>query len=147
MRKMIHLLCAALFIHLGLPAQSPFYGFDEIASTSGIFQAEGRATDNPQTEKQPAFKGGMEALLLYLEDELIYPERARNESLEGQVMIQFVVDENGLAENPKIIQSLGFGCDEEAIRLIHNMPEWQPAKKDNIAVKAQVVLPIYFTQF
>ena len=73
-----------------------------------------------------------------------YPEEAKNTQVEGVVRIVFVIDEQGSIQNAEIYEGLGAGCDEEALRLIREMPTWNPGKIDGKAVKTIYRLPIYF---
>ncbi|HEY0742853.1 MAG TPA: TonB family protein, partial [Chryseosolibacter sp.] len=82
--------------------------------------------------------GGKDAYTKYLEQKLVYPEQALKNEVEGRVTIQFTVEDNGSLSNFKVLNSLGFGCDEEAIRLIREGPSWSPSKKDNKAVAEEV---------
>jgi len=75
---------------------------------------------------------------------LFYPELAQNENIEGVVYIGFVVDEQGQVKQPTLLKDIGGGCGEEAMRVIREMPPWQPALLRGEAVKIQLTLPIAF---
>ncbi len=62
----------------------------------------------------------------YLRKNLKYPEAAREKKIRGRVTVQFRVSETGTLSNFQIINGLGYGCDEEAIRLIKEGPKWLP---------------------
>lgn len=89
-------------------------------------------------------KGGRNAFSKYVEKKLIYPEQALKNEVEGRVTIQFTVDEEGRLGNFKVINSLGFGCDDEAIRLIREGPAWFPSKKNDKAVAEEVKVGLMF---
>ena len=78
--------------------------------------------------------------LKYVEDSLHYPDLAKKNNTEGDVIVKFAVDEDGIISDCKVIESLGFGCDEEALRLVSSMPRWTPGIKDGKDTKT------YFTQ-
>ena len=56
-----------------------------------------------------------------------------------------VVDENGKVKDPKVLRGIGGGCDEEALRVVKNMPAWEPGKQRGKPVRVQYNLPIRFT--
>ncbi len=92
-------------------------------------------------QQMPEFTGDMSE---YLSNHLHYPEAARSESIQGQVLIQFVVNEDGSVTNAKVVRSIGGGCDEEALHIVSSMPKWKPGKQNGIAVKVLFTLPIKF---
>ncbi len=72
-----------------------------------------------QPLKLPRYKGGMEALRAFIVAHLRYPEEAKTHKIEGAVEVAYDVDGLGRIRNVKILAGLGFGCDEEVIRLIN----------------------------
>ena len=80
----------------------------------------------------------------YLKDSLRYPQQALASKIKGRVTLEFTVNEDGSTDNFKIIKGLGYGCDEEAIRLIKEGPVWQPKIENGIAVETVVKLRIRF---
>ncbi len=80
----------------------------------------------------------------YLSRHINYPKRAANSGIEGKVFIQFVIDEKGSMSQLKVIKPLGFGCEEESIRVLSQMPPWKPGKSGNRAVKVRLTIPINF---
>ncbi len=92
-----------------------------------------------------AFPGGMPSLYEYLNNNLKYPETAKNAGLEGKVLVEFVVDKTGEVTNAKVIEGIGGGCDEEALRVIASSPAWQPAQQRGKKVRQRLILPIYFS--
>ncbi len=83
-------------------------------------------------------------MLYYLMHNLHYPKQAIKENTEGRVLIKFVVDEDGAIANPKIFKSIGGGCDEDALRVISEMPYWQPGIQNGDPVRVFFTLPIVF---
>ena len=71
-----------------------------------------------QLDQQPEFPGGEKALSEFLKSHLDYPVNARENGIEGAVWVAFIVLPNGKISHFKIIKELGFGCDEEVLRLI-----------------------------
>ena len=87
---------------------------------------------------------GMAFLYGYFDNELRYPETALVDSIEGTTVIFFSVDIQGDVSDIEIEQSLGEDFDQEAIRLIKNMPEWRPASVNGKPVKSRVSVPLQF---
>lgn len=96
-------------------------------------------------EEMPSFPGGDEALLKYLGKNIKYPAIAKDAGIQGTVYVTFVVDEKGDVRDVKVLRSIGGGTDEEAIRVVENMPRWKPGKQRGKSVKVQYNLPIRFT--
>ena len=92
-------------------------------------------------EQMPVFAGDMAD---YLGRNLHYPENARAAGIEGRVLIEFVLNEDGSVSNAKIVRGIGGGCDEEALRIINKMPKWKPGKQNGLPVKVFFSLPIVF---
>jgi TonB family protein len=88
--------------------------------------------------------GGRGAFKQYLETNLHYPEQALASEVEGKVTIQFTVESSGRLSEFKVLKGIGYGCDEEVIRLIKNGPKWQPSKRADEAVKDNVKVRLKF---
>jgi TonB family protein len=95
-------------------------------------------------EQNPEFPGGLRELGSYIGRNMRYPAPARRANVQGKIFVQFVVGEDGDIRSPKIIKGLGFGCDEEALRVVLSMPKWTPGKQNGKAVAVQYNLPIAF---
>ncbi|MGV3636294.1 MAG: energy transducer TonB [Flavobacteriales bacterium] len=74
----------------------------------------------------PAFPGGTEALEAYLRSEVRYPDEAREEALQGKVLVNFVVEPDGSITNVKVARGIHAWLDKEAVRVIKAMPKWEP---------------------
>lgn len=90
-------------------------------------------------EEMPELIGGLQAL----QKEVEYPERALRANIEGRVYVQFIVNEKGEVENPKVIRGIGGGCDEEAIRVV-KLAEFKPGMQRGRPVRVQFNLPVIF---
>ena len=90
-------------------------------------------------ENQPELIGGMKAL----NEEVNYPDFARNAGIEGRVFVQFVVDEEGNVQNPTVTRGVHKLLNEEALRAIKQM-KFEPGKQRGKAVKVQMSLPVTF---
>lgn len=95
-------------------------------------------------EKMPEFPGGEEALMKYLGNIIEYPELAKKEKIEGKVFIGFVVQKDGRIVNVEVLEGIGGGCDEEAVRVVSGMPDWSPGYEKGKPVKVKYTLPIAF---
>jgi len=95
-------------------------------------------------EKDAEFFGGYQELLKYLAQSIKYPQQARETGTSGQVMLTFVVEKDGSITDIKILRDIGSGCGSEAMRVVKEMPKWQPAKQRGKVVRQQFVLPVTF---
>lgn len=92
----------------------------------------------------PEFPGGKTALSEYISSNLRYPASAERNGIDGKVIVQFMVNEEGELSEFSIFQSVNPDLDNEALRLVKNMPNWTPASNKNGPVKSYVRLPIVF---
>ncbi|WP_426062092.1 energy transducer TonB [Hymenobacter sp. B1770] len=94
--------------------------------------------------EMPAFPGGDAALLKFLASKLHYPAAALDRSLSGKVYLTFTVDPEGRLHDPHVVRGLGFGLDDEALRLVRLMPWWNPGKINGQPVWVTLTMPIAF---
>ena len=105
---------------------------------------------NPEEEiyvfvsEYPEFPGGEEALYKYIDDNLRYPAKAREEGITGTVVIRFVVEKDGSLSNVQIAREIGGGCGAEAKRIVEGMPKWKPGRQDGRIVRTEFTLPVQF---
>ena len=92
----------------------------------------------------PEFKGGTEALMKYLGNNVKYPKEAKENKIEGKVYVAFVIDNNGNIKDVSLTKSANKHLDKEALRVVKIMPKWSPGKKDNKNVSVKTTLPIAF---
>lgn len=102
-------------------------------------------TEFIHVEDMPEFVGGDEALFAYLGNKMRYPKEAQRAGVEGVVVVTFVVAPDGAITKAKIVKGLGYGTEEEALRVINSMPAWQPGKQNGRAVPVRYTLPIRFS--
>ncbi len=95
-------------------------------------------------EDQPSFPGGEEARMKYLIDNLRYPQMAREAGIQGTVFVTFVVERDGSVTDVRVLRGIGGGCDEEAVRVVRNMPRWEPGRQRGQPVRVQFNMPIRF---
>jgi protein TonB len=96
-------------------------------------------------ESMPEYPGGETALYKYLAENIKYPQMAKESGIQGRVFVTFVVERNGSVTDVKVLRGIGGGCDEEAIRVVQNMPKWTPGKQRGKSVRVQYNLPVKFT--
>lgn len=95
-------------------------------------------------DAQPEFPGGSDELYAYLGENIQYPEQAKKIGVEGKVYVQFEVTPTGEIRNVVAVKGIGAGADEEAVRVVGSMPNWEPATKDGVPVATTQVVPINF---
>ncbi|MFA6058175.1 MAG: energy transducer TonB [Taibaiella sp.] len=96
------------------------------------------------TLEKPQFPGGDQELEKYLSLNLRYPNEALKLKIEGEVMIAFTIDEEGLVQDIRTVKDIGYGCGPEAERVVSSMPRWNPARKGGKAIKINYRLPVVF---
>lgn len=77
---------------------------------------------------EPQFPGGMSALMRFINQHLRYPQEALKNQIQGKVFMSFVIDTLGYGHEATIMRGLGYGCDEEALRITQliNQIAWKP---------------------
>ncbi len=84
------------------------------------------------------------ALIRYFAKHIKYPSIARENRIEGRVILRFVIDENGDVQNTKTLRGVSGGCSEEALRVLKNMPKWKAGRHGGRNVKVNFTLPVTF---
>ncbi len=84
-------------------------------------------------------------LIDFVSENLIYPEEAKTEGIEGIVYVSFNVNREGLLGTPKIIRDIGGGCGKEALRVVSLMPDWEPGTLNGSPVEEVMTLPVRFS--
>ena len=93
---------------------------------------------------QPQPQGGYAAFYEFVSKELKYPMQARKPGTEGTVYLEFIVDKDGFITDVKILKGIGGGCDEEAIRVLENAPEWLPGRQGKNYLRIRMRMPFVF---
>ncbi|MBX2894988.1 MAG: TonB family protein [Cyclobacteriaceae bacterium] len=91
---------------------------------------------------QPA--GGLRAYDKYLKNSLRYPQQALERNVKGRVTVSFTVHTDGSVNEFNVLKGLGFGCDEEVIRLVKDGPKWSPTTQDGEPVESEVRVKVKF---
>lgn len=95
-------------------------------------------------EENPSFPGGVKALFAFVGKNLKYPIAAQEANVSGKVFVKFVVRKDGTVSDIKVMQGIGFGCDEETVRVIAQMPKWSPGKQNGKPVSVYFTMPVNF---
>ena len=110
---------------LGIPEDTTIYDFDDV-------------------EVKPSYPGDMDAFLTFLNMNMHYPESAETDSIEGRVIVQFVVEKDGSLSNYDVLQSPDDRLTEEAMRVLRMMPRWQPGQQNGRKVRCRYKVPFKF---
>ena len=95
-------------------------------------------------EVMPSYPGDMEALYKFLGQQMHYPKEALENGIEGRVVVSFVVEEDGRLTHFEAISSPSPLLSNEAIRVLRQMPRWNPAKRMGRNVRCQYNIPVMF---
>jgi len=95
-------------------------------------------------EKAPEFPGGMSALMKFIAFNVRYPEQAHADSIQGRVVMQFVVGKDGKVRSPRVVRGVCESLDEEAIRVVNMLPDFIPGEVKGKPVAVEFTLPIMF---
>lgn len=95
-------------------------------------------------EEMPEFPGGMAECLKFLGKNIKYPTIAQENGVQGRVIVQFVVNQDGSIVDPVVVRSVDPYLDKEALRVIRMMPKWKPGKQRGKAVRVKYTVPVTF---
>ncbi|MBR4365114.1 MAG: TonB family protein [Prevotella sp.] len=96
--------------------------------------------DVPET--MPEFPGGTQALMEYIRNNIKWPDE--ESSVQGRVIVSFVVEKDGSVSNAKVVKSVHPAFDAEALRVVNGMPKWIPGKQNGEPVNTKYVMPVIF---
>jgi periplasmic protein TonB len=92
----------------------------------------------------PAFSGGQEAIATFIQEAIEYPELAFRQGVEGVVLVNFRISKEGKILKPYVSQGVHPALDQEALRLVKEMPNWSPALQNGEPREVAYQLPIRF---
>jgi len=95
-------------------------------------------------EEVAQFKGGEMALQKYVQRNVNYPTIAKQQGIEGKVIVSVEINETGNIENITVLQGIGGGCDEEVVRVLNEMPNWAPTIQAGHYMKTKKVFSFNF---
>jgi len=94
--------------------------------------------------KKPIYPGGQLAFKKFIADHLKYPKEALEKKIQGTVVLKYAIDHTGKVEDVKVIKSLGYGCDEEAVRVIKMLKFEIPKKPRKLRILFHKENKIFF---
>ena len=97
-----------------------------------------------KVEVMPEYPGGMEALFEYMKNNVKYPEKAKEQKIEGRVVVGFIVEKDGSISEVHSLKAVHPLLEQEAIRVVNNMPKWIPGKVKGKPVRVSFALPVIF---
>ena len=97
-------------------------------------------------DEMPSFPGGPAELMKWLSSHVQYPAIAIDICIQGTVIVAFIVEPDGSVSNAKLVRSVDPSIDQEALRVVRQMPKWNPGKRAGIPVRVRCCLPIKFKQ-
>ncbi len=95
-------------------------------------------------DQQPEYAGGYDALMAFIQKNMVYPPNARRMQIEGTVHVSFVVSKTGEISDVQVLRGIFGECDREAIRVVQMMPKWNPGKQNGHPVNVRFILPLKF---
>ena len=115
-----------------------------IAASSFVCSAQTNTPVYDFVEEMPKFPGGEDSLWRFIKANLVYPEKEKQDSIQGKVIVGFVLNEEGIVTMPEVKRGISPGLDAEALRLVGLLPKFTPGKQQGKPVKVKYVLPIVF---
>ena len=95
-------------------------------------------------EEMPEFPGGMAECMKFLSKNIKYPPISAENGIQGRVIVQFVVNQDGSIVDPVVVRGVDSHLDKEALRVIQMMPKWKPGKQRGKAVRVKYTVPVMF---
>ena len=135
---------------LGDPNSTGTSATSTVSSTNtvAVIAVSNSVTETPTVmiaEEMPVFNTDPNGILRYVSNNISYPEMAKSIGVEGTVYVSFVVSELGKVEGVKVMRGIGYGCDEEVVKVVTRMPIWLKAGKNaGRAVKVRYNIPVRF---
>lgn len=95
-------------------------------------------------EEMPEFPGGKDSLYKFLGANIVYPNKAKKDGIEGKVYVNFTIEKDGAINEVKVLRSVHPLLDEEAVRVVESFPKWKPGKQKGKTVRVSYNLPLNF---
>lgn len=96
-------------------------------------------------EEKPTFMGGdANAFSKWVNQRLVYPEIAKENGVQGRVVLLFTVDTDGTVKNVRVARGIDPALDKEAVRVVSSSPKWTPGRQRDRAVKVNYTFPVIF---
>jgi len=97
-----------------------------------------------KVEQKPEFPGGEKQFSKFIQKNLRFPKPSSNNGIEGNVIVQFIINGDGVVRDVTIVRGLDTSCNEEALRVIGLSPKWAPGLQDGKVVPVSCIIPISF---
>ena len=149
LRKYALIIPLALFALIGNSANRSIFSVSDLSLPGisiDVFQEAQKDNEEPFTvvDQMPKFPGEMNGLIEYMRNTLKYPEEAYKNGIEGRVVVRFVVQKDGSVSDAVVTKSLNPVCDAEALRVVNEMPAWEPGVQKGKKVPVFFSLPIEY---
>jgi TonB family protein len=120
-----------------------------VSTESKIFKRTVEVQENEDevftiVEEAANFPGGMEAWGKYLKENMKYPEQAQRLGVQGRVFVQFIIEKDGSLSNFEVLKGIGAGCDNEALKMMKESPDWIPGEHEGVPVRQKMIQNILF---
>lgn len=104
------------------------------------------AQDEPMTQPEiaPEYPGGTVAMLSYIQQNLKYPEGAKEQEIQGRVIVKFTIETDGTVSDVNVVKSVDPLVDAEVVRIVSDMPAWKPGMHEGKPVRVSYSIPIRF---
>jgi TonB family protein len=96
-------------------------------------------------EKMPEYPGGTQEMYKFISENIRYPQMEKEDGIQGQVVVSFIVEKNGELSSAKILRGVSPALDNEAIKVVNLMPAWNPGLQRGEPVRVMFNLPIRFS--
>ncbi len=123
-----------------------YYKLDDLVKNSEYKVIKGIDTIKTKLDRPPLYIGGTVLMFELASKSFKYPKIALENGISGKVLIKFTIDINGKTSNHRIYKGIGFGCNEEALRIVKEIPEnWIPGQMGGNLVDVEYIIPISFS--
>ena len=96
-------------------------------------------------EEKPSFQGGDAGTFTnWVNQRLVYPEIAKENGVQGRVILHFIVEKDGSITNVTVLRGVDLSLDNEAIRVVSMSPKWKPGKQEGRTVRVSYTFPVFF---
>jgi protein TonB len=95
-------------------------------------------------EEMPEYPGGIPELMKYISENIVYPQDAIMNNIQGRVILRFVVNTDGSVDRIQILRGIDASLDNEAIRVVSSLPKFNPGKQQGVPVPVWFSLPVLF---
>lgn len=116
----------------------------DVSETSSQEVVVGQDSIHRVTEVMPQYPGGPNEMMKYIQENIKYPQSAKDNKIEGRVFVSFVVEKDGSITNAAVMRGIDKECDAEALRVVASMPKWTPGQHKGENVRTQFTIPIYY---